>query len=94
MQTHEGLLQARAWVQVHPTQRSRDLDPETKRRSSFIGPVAHEIVTYAESCSHVGPHAGARLNYILPYSIHLSWPIILVRIRSQFWQAQGGVTLL
>ena len=37
MQTHKGLLQARAWVQVYPTQRSRDLDPEAKRRSSFIG---------------------------------------------------------
>ena len=37
MQTHEGLLQAGAWVQVYPTQRSRDLDPETKRRSSFTG---------------------------------------------------------
>ena len=31
-------LQARAWVQIYPTLRSRDLDPETKRRrSSFIG---------------------------------------------------------
>ena len=37
MQTHEGLLQARAWVQVYPIERSRDLDPEAKRRSSFIG---------------------------------------------------------
>ena len=40
MQTPEGFftaLQAGAWVQVHPTQRSRDLHPETKRRSSFIG---------------------------------------------------------
>ena len=30
-------LQARAWVQVYPTQQSRDLDPETKKCSSFIG---------------------------------------------------------
>ena len=30
-------LQAGAWVKLHPTQRSRDMDPETKRHSSFIG---------------------------------------------------------
>ena len=30
-------LQAGAWVQVHQTHWSRDLDPETKRRGSFIG---------------------------------------------------------
>ena len=31
-------LQAPAWVQIYPTLRSRDLDPETKRRRiSFIG---------------------------------------------------------
>ena len=28
MQTHQFDLQTRAWVQVYPTQRSRDLDPE------------------------------------------------------------------
>ena len=37
MQTPKGSLQSGACVLVHPTQRSRDLDPETKRRSSFIG---------------------------------------------------------
>ena len=37
MQSHEGLLQARAWDQVYPTQWSRDLNPETKRPSNFIG---------------------------------------------------------
>ena len=36
-------LQAGAWVQVHLTQRSRDLDPETKRHSSFIGSVDRGI---------------------------------------------------
>ena len=36
-------------------------------------------------------HTGGRLNYILPCSIHLSWPIILVRIGAQFWWAQVGV---
>ena len=30
-------LQAGAWFQVHLTQQRMDLDPETKRRSSFIG---------------------------------------------------------
>ena len=30
-------LQAGAWFQVHPTQQRMDLDPETKRCSSFIG---------------------------------------------------------
>ena len=25
--------------------------------------------------SHVGPHAGGPLNYILPYSIRLNWPL-------------------
>ena len=37
MQTPKGSLQSGACVLVHPTQRSRDLDPETKRCSSFIG---------------------------------------------------------
>ena len=51
MQTHEGLLQARAWVQAHPTQRSRDWDPETKRRRrarGASGPWATREV--AQSC--------------------------------------------
>ena len=37
MQTPKGSLQSGACVLVQPTQRSKDLDPETKRRSSFIG---------------------------------------------------------
>ena len=37
MQTPEVSLQAGALVQLHLTQRSKDLDPETKRHSSFIG---------------------------------------------------------
>ena len=49
-------LQAGAWVQVHPTQRSRDLDPETKRHSRFIGSVDRGICRNLHS--HVGLHAG------------------------------------
>ena len=37
MQTHEGLLQARAWVRVYPTQRSRGLDPRGGFQLSFKG---------------------------------------------------------
>lgn len=44
-------LQARAWVQVHPTQRSRDLGPETKRRSSFLGATGPwDTQKVAQSC--------------------------------------------
>ncbi|XP_038412282.1 uncharacterized protein LOC102156984 isoform X1 [Canis lupus familiaris] len=58
--------QARAWLQVHPTQRSRDLDPETKRRSSFVGARGPWDCNIRRKLhSHVGPHAGGRLNYIL-----------------------------
>ena len=49
-------LQGGAWVQVHPTQRSRDLDPETKRHSRFIGSVDRGICRNLHS--HVGQHAG------------------------------------
>ena len=95
MQTHEDLLQARAWVQVYPTQWSRDLDPEAKRRSSFIGASGQwDCNTYRKLHSHVGPHAGGQLNHNLPHSDHLNWPITLVRIGAQFWRAQGGITFL
>ena len=59
MQTHEGLLQARAWVQVHPTRRSRDLDPETKRLSSFIGARGPwDTQKVAQSCWSTEPDFG------------------------------------
>ena len=95
MQTYEGFLQARAWVQVYPTQWSQDLDPEAKRRSSFIGASGQWDCNIRRKLhSPVGPQAGGQLNNILPYSIHLSWPITLVRFGAQFWWAQGGVILL
>ena len=51
MQSHKGLLQARAWVQVYPTQRSRDLDPEIKRLSNFIGASGQwDMQKVAQSC--------------------------------------------
>ena len=56
MQTPEVSLQAGALVQLHLTQRRKDLDPETKRHSSFIGSVDCEICRNLHS--HVGPHAG------------------------------------
>ena len=66
-------LQARAWVQAHPTQRSRDLDPETKRRSSFIGASGQWDCNIPRKLhSRVGPHAGGQLNRNIPYSDHLN----------------------
>ena len=53
MQTPKGSLQSGACVLVHPTQRSRDLDPETKRCSSFIGASGP---LYAESCTVMWVH--------------------------------------
>ena len=51
MQSHEGLLQAGAWVQVYPMQQSRDLDPETKRLSNFIGASGQwDTQKVAQSC--------------------------------------------
>ena len=91
MQTPKGSLQSGACVLVHPTQRSRDLDPETKRCSSFIG--ASGPWDTQKLHSRVSPHAGGRLNYTSPYRIHLTWPISLVRIGVQFWWAQSRVTL-
>ncbi|CAD7694358.1 unnamed protein product [Nyctereutes procyonoides] len=59
--------QAGAWLQVYPTQRSGDLDPETKRRGSFIGASGQWDCNIRRKLhSHVGPHAGGQLNYILP----------------------------
>ena len=34
------------------------------------------------------------MNHNLPYSDHLNWPITLVRIGAQVWQAKGGVYIL
>ena len=95
MQTHEGLLQAQAWVQVYPTQRSRDLDPEAKRRRSFIGASGQWDCNIRRKLhSHVSPHAGGQLNYILPDSIHLSWPIILVRISAVLAGTRRGYIVM
>ena len=60
--------------------------------AALKGPVAHGI--HRKLHSRVGPHAGGRLNYTLPYRIHLTWTITLVRIGMQFWRAQSRVTLL
>ena len=92
MQTPKGSLQSGACVLVHPTQRSRDLDPETKRSSSFIGAIGPwDTQKVAQSCRST---CRWPLNYTLPYRIHLTWPISLVRIGVQFWRAQSRVTLL
>ena len=37
MQAHEGLFASSSLVQVHPTQRSRDLDPEVGYSWIFMG---------------------------------------------------------
>ena len=51
MQTPKGSLQSGACVLVHPTQQSRDLDPETKRRSSFVGDIGPwDTQKVAQSC--------------------------------------------
>ena len=34
------------------------------------------------------------MNYDSPYSDHLNWPIILVRIGEQVWQAKEGFSFL
>ena len=51
MQTLKGLFTSSSWVQVYLTQRSRDLDPETKRHSSFIGTSGQwDMQKVAQSC--------------------------------------------
>lgn len=55
MQTPKVSLQSGACVLVHPTQQSRDLDPETKRRSSFIGAIGpRDTQKVAQSCWSTG----------------------------------------
>ena len=93
MQTPKGSLQSGACVLVHPTQRSRDLDSETKRHNSFIRSVDSGRCRNLQSCRSRRRWL-IELNYNLPYSIHLSWPITLVRIGAQFWGTQSRVTLL
>ena len=62
-------LQARAWVQVYPTRRSRDLDPGAQRRSSFPGASGpRDCNTHRRLHSHVSPPAtGGQLTASLPY---------------------------
>ena len=49
-------LQARAWVQVYPTQQSRDLDPKTKKLSNFIGASGQwDAQKVAQSCWSAEP---------------------------------------
>ena len=66
--------------------------PRLRGIAALYGPVAHGIRRKLHD--HAGPHAGVRLNYTLPYSIHLSCPTTLVRIVPQFWGTQSRVTLL
>ena len=70
-------LQAGAWVQVHQIIGAGTWTLRL-RGEAARGPVDHGIRRKLHS--HVGPHVVGRLNYILPYSIHLSWSITLVRI--------------
>ena len=63
MQTHEGLLQARAWSKcTGPAERG--LDPRRRGVAALEGPVARGIQRKLRS--PVGPHAGGRLNYPFP----------------------------
>ena len=95
MQTHEGLFTSSSLGPSIPHTAEQRLGPQAKRRSSFIGASGQwDSNTHRKLHSHVGPHAGGQLNHESPYSDHLNWPITLVRIGTQVWRAQGGVTFL